>query len=200
MGDMCTPVHWVLDKLFKESLLHTQDAIPKYLQAKIVYTESNVPSTGKQIRAMYYDWIERVQGDFRVYSGANSADNLYFSPSTNLLYRLIHDIDHAVNYDVGRGTTRLTDERYLNCLMAKRAYDYATKHTDRGTALLVFFAVYHDTVGQVDYYGQNGDFCTNQRQNTINLMNDCKGVLAIKAGRLGVAKQIMQACLVECGV
>ncbi len=197
---MCTPVHWQLDKLFKEALLHAHSAIPAHLQAKIVYTETGVPDTGKGIHSMYCEWLQNVHAEFRVFSDANTAEYLYFSPSTNLLYRLIHDIDHAVHYDIGRGTTKYTDEKYLNCLMAKRAYEYATLHADRATALLLFFSVYHDTVGQAEFYKDKGEFCNNQRQNTITLMNECKGVQAVKSGRLGVAKQIMYAFLIDCGV
>lgn len=163
--------------------------------------ESKVPSTGKAIHAM---WEQAKAGEckFLVYAGANDSSNLYFSPRVNLLYRLVHDLDHAINYSILRGTTKYKDELYLNCLMAKRVYDWTmcSNHYTEQDALMVFFAMYHDTVGQVKYYNEHGDFVVNQRQNTVDLLNNCAGYKAALSGQLRVAYQVMQSCLRECGV
>lgn len=165
------------------------------------YTSDGVPETGKAIHAM---WREAKQGrmPFKVFNGANDASNLYFSPRVNLLYRAVHDVDHAIAYSVGRGTTKFEDEVYLNCLMAKRVHDWCLNcdvYTE-ADALAAFFAVYHDTVGQVLYYRDQGDFCTDQRGNTIKLINGCSGVEFLRQGMLAPARQVMVAYLTECGV
>ena len=81
-------------------------------------------------------------------------------------------------------------------------YDWAVNcaaYTE-ADALAAFFAVFHDTVGQVYYYRDNGDFCTNQRANTIRLMNECKGVAFLKHGMIAPARQVMIGMLKACGV
>lgn len=165
------------------------------------YTSEAVPETGKAIHAM---WEQAKLGmtQFRVLNTANDAENLYFSPQANLLYRTVHDIDHALWYSVGRGTTRYEDERFLNCLMAKRVYDWCMQDTyySEVDALQAFFAVYHDTVGQVEYYKEHQDFVVNQRANTMKLMSECRGVWALDRGMVRIAYNVMQGYLRECGV
>ena len=190
-----------LNRIFNEALSVALRNVRMQTELDVVYTEHGVPETGKAIHAMF---VEAVQGKckFRVFSASNEAENLYFTPSTNLLYRAVHDIDHALWYSVGRGTTKQADEMFLNCLMAKRAYDYAMS-CDSYTeleALYVFFAVYHDTVGQVHYYVQNKAFCENQRALTIDLMYSCDGVRFVKHGQLNPAYAVMQNYLQECGL
>ena len=163
-----------------------------------LYT-ADAPETGKAIHAMWQN-CKQFSAPFRVFNGANDADNLYFSPEVNLMYRAVHDLDHAIAYEVGRGTTKYEDELYLNCLMAVNAYKYTVKHSSTERALKVFFAVYHDTVGQVKYYREHGDFCVNQRANTITLLNECCGVRAVLSGKIRVAYEIMQGYMVECGL
>ena len=160
---------------------------------------ADVPNTGKAIHAMWQN-CKQFGAPFRVFNGANDADKLYFSPEVNLMYRAIHDIDHAVAYEIGRGTTKFEDELYLNCLMAVNAYKFTVKHTSTERALKVFFAVYHDTVGQALYYREHKDFCVDQKANTIRLLNECEGVRAVLSGKIRVAYQVMQAYMVECGL
>ena len=160
---------------------------------------TDAPETGKAIHAMWQN-CKQFSAPFRVFNGANDADNLYFSPEVNLMYRAVHDLDHAIAYEVGRGTTKYEDELYLNCLMAVNAYKYTVKHSSTERALKVFFAVYHDTVGQVKYYREHGDFCVNQRANTITLLNECCGVRAVLSGKIRVAYEIMHGYMVECGL
>ena len=164
------------------------------------YTEDNVPQSGKGIYKMYLDACAGV-GTFRIFSGANAAKDLYFSPKTNLAYRAVHDLDHASAYMEGRGTTSKANELYLNCLMAKRVYSYALNHGySRKQALLAFFEVYHDTCGQVDYYFEHNDFCSDQKTLTTKLVSECRGCKAVLAGQLMVASLEMQRMLRECGV
>lgn len=192
---MFNPVNCRLDLLFASALY----AAKFNARVSFEYTDVNVPETGKAIYAM---WVEALAGtsSFRVFNGANDADKLYFSPNTNLLYRAVHDLDHALAYSVGRGTTKYEDEKYLNCLMAKRAYDYAVCNANQYEALELFFAVYHDTVGQVEYYKNQKDFCVDQRSNTVKLMNECLGVRAVRRGDLSTARQVMLGYMYECNV
>ena len=164
------------------------------------YTEENVPQSGKGIYKMYHDACAGV-GTFRIFSGANAAKDLYFSPKTNLAYRAVHDLDHASAYMEGRGTTSKANELYLNCLMAKRVYSYALNHGySRKQALLAFFEVYHDTCGQVHYYFEHNDFCVDQKALTTKLVSECRGCKAIIANDLMTASIEMQHMLRECGV
>ena len=164
------------------------------------YTEDNVPQSGKGIYKMYHDACAGV-GTFRIFSGANAAKDLYFSPKTNLAYRAVHDLDHAAHYAEGRGSTTKENELYLNCLMAKRVYSYALNHGySRKQALLAFFEVYWDTVGQVHYYFEHNDFCVDQKALTTKLVSECRGCKAVIANDLMTASIEMQRMLRECGV
>lgn len=164
------------------------------------YTTENVPQSGKGIYKMYHDACAGA-GTFRVFSGANAAADLYFSPETNLAYRAVHDLDHASAYMEGRGSTTKANELYLNCLMAKRVYSYALAHGySRTEALKAFFEVYHDTCGQVHYYFEHNDFCADQKALTTKLVSECRGVKAVLAGQLMIASIEMQRMLRECGV
>ena len=164
------------------------------------YTTENVPQSGKGIYKMYHDACAGAD-TFRVFSGANSAADLYFSPKTNLAYRAVHDLDHAAHYMEGRGSTTKANELFLNCLMAKRVYSYALAHGySRTEALKAFFEVYHDTCGQVDYYFEHNDFCSDQKALTTRLVSECRGVKSVLAGQLMVASLEMQAMLKRCKV
>lgn len=189
------PVNPIIDRIFNSALravVAKEVIVPEY-------TSEGVPESGKAIHSM---WLSSKERDtpFRVLNSANDAHNLYFSPSTNLLYRFIHDLDHAVAYEVGRGTTRYEDELYLNCRMARRVYLHAIKTHDSLTALAVFFAVYHDTVGQVQFYKEHGTFLVNQRAHTVQLLNECTGMHFVNHGMLRPAYQVMISYLNECGV
>lgn len=164
------------------------------------YTEVNVPQSGKGIYKMYHDACSGA-GTFRVFSGANNAADLYFSPKTNLAYRAVHDLDHAALYAEGRGSTTKENELYLNCLMAKRVYSYALRAGySRTQAMLAFFETYWDTCGQVDYYFEHNDFCSDQKALTTRLVSECRGVKAVLSGQLMTASIEMQRLLRECGV
>lgn len=185
------PVNCQTDLMFRDAL----NAVLVNTSREIMYTEDNVPSTGKGIYEMY-----RSGTEFRVFSGSNDAENLYFSPRTNLMYRAVHDLDHAVAYELGRGTTKFEDELYLNCLMAKRVYDYVVKQYNQETALRVFFEVYHDTVGQALYYKKHNDFCVDQRSNTVNELDKCLGIKFLKRGDVRSASSVMVGYMTECGL
>ena len=167
---------------------------------RVQYTTEDIPSTGKDIHKMFEASVSQGTA-FRVFNGANEADNLYLAPNTNLLYRAVHDLDHALAYSAGRGTTKFEDELYLNCLMAQRVYNgaLALGYTEQD-ALACFFIMYHDTVGQVYYYASTGDFCVNQRAHTVHLLGSCLGYKYTKSNQLALARQLMLSCMVECGL
>ena len=166
---------------------------------QLEFTSEGVPSTGKAIHAMWE--VSKREGlPFKVFNGANDARNLYFSAGVNLCYRAVHDVDHAIAYEIGRGTTKYEDELYLNCLMARRVYLHAIKNNDSLTALHAFFAMYHDTVGQVKFYKEHGTFLVNQRAHTVQLLNECTGMHFVNRGMLRPAYQVMINYLNECGV
>lgn len=191
------PVVNVTDEVFRKACTEIIELVSTDITFE--YTEVGVPESGKAIYKMYHDACNG--GTFKVFSGANAAENLYFSPETNLAYRAVHDLDHASAYAEGRGTTAKADELYLNCLMAKRVYQYALANGyERKQALLAFFEVYHDTCGQVHYYFQHKDFCANQKALTAELVAKCTGVKAVLAGDIMTASIVMQSMLDECAV
>lgn len=191
------PVLNTTDVIFHAACQAVIDAVD-YIEFE--YTTENVPQSGKGIYKMYHDACAGAD-TFRVFSGANAAADLYFSPKTNLAYRAVHDLDHASAYMEGRGTTSKANELYLNCLMAKRVYSYALTHGySRTEALKAFFEVFHDTVGQVDYYFEHSDFCADQKALTTKLVSECRGVKAVLANDLMSASIEMQRMLRECGV
>lgn len=201
MKPLVRPVDVRLNGIVMQCLRETLATMMVNNGITIRYTSEAVPETGKAIHAM---WEQAKLGmcAFHVLNSANEAENLYFSPQVNLLYRAVHDIDHALWYRAGKGTTKFEHELFLNCYMAKRVYDWCTQdvyYTEQD-ALLAFFAVYHDTVGQVYYYREHGDFVVNQRANTVELMNNCKGVWATKRGMLRIAYTVMRGYLQECGL
>lgn len=191
------PVLNSTDVIFHAACKAVIDAVD-YIEFE--YTTENVPQSGKGIYKMYHDACAGAD-TFRVFSGANAAEDLYFSPKTNLAYRAVHDLDHAAHYAEGRGSTTKENELYLNCLMAKRVYSYALgAGFTRKQAMLAFFEVYHDTCGQVDYYFEHNDFCSDQKALTTRLVSECKGVQAVLSGQLMVASLEMQAMLKRCKV
>lgn len=183
-----------LDTIVSQALTHYIN--PYRAKLNIVYG-ANAPQTGKAVHKMWMSAIN-AKAEFVIFNGANDADNLYFSPRTNLLYRTLHDIDHAIQYEQGRGTTALHNERFLNYLMAKRVYRYALRTTDTATALQAFFTMYHDTVGQVDYYAEHRDFCENQRALTEQYLSNCEGMATIKQGDLRQATKIANEYMARC--
>lgn len=191
------PLVSVTDEVFRKCCEGIVDLVSSDITFE--YTEVGVPESGKAIHKMYHDAC--AGGTFKVFSGANAAELLYFSPETNLAYRAVHDLDHASAYSEGRGTTAKADELYLNCLMAKRVYQYALANGyERRQALLAFFEVYHDTCGQVDYYFEHKDFCADQKALTTRLVQECRGVQAVRNGDLIMASIEMQRMLRECAV
>lgn len=172
--------------------------LSKYSHIEFCYTADNVPSTGKAIHDMYVNAI-RYKGLFRVLNSSNNAQYLYFTPEINLLYRTLHDLHHAEAYAIGGGgTTKICDELRLNCKMAWLAFSYTLSRTNLESALAVFFAVYHDNVGQVRYWEQNQDFCKDQNANTVKLLNNCVGVTNLINGRTSQAKQVMLGYMKAC--
>lgn len=188
----------LVNELFAGALLQGLSEYDDVLEFE--YTDVAVPESGKAINAMYQGAIWG-HNTFKVFDGANEAALLWFSPSVNLAYRALHDLDHAEQYDKGRGTTKLADELYLNCLMAKRAYKYVVESgRSEAVALMVFFCVYHDTVGQVYYYREHNDFCVDQRANTAMLLAQCAGTTALAEGGTLLARMIMLGYLRACDV
>ena len=186
------------DKIFSESLLDGLKPFNGLLNVEL--TDKNVPQTGKGIYKMYVLALDGVE-TFRVFNGANDAKNLFFSPDTNLLYRTLHDIDHSLHYKQGKGTTSKDNEMFLNCIMAKRAFDYAIKSGyTMAQAVMTFLSVYHDTVGQVYYYFENNDFCENQKELTNHLLNDCQGMKYLKGGSITSAHQYIIGLMNTCKV
>lgn len=181
------------------------DVVKNCLQAELVcyrhinfhYTTEGAPSTGK---AIYEAWLaSTLEGiSFPIFSGANDPDKLYFTPEVNLLYRTLHDIHHAEAYMLGWGTTKISDEKRLNCKMAYTLYARALKAYNLEIALEVFFKVYHDTVGQVLYYQQARGFCVNQKELTLEYINECQGLRALAKGQIKVALAVMQGYMSFC--
>lgn len=191
------PLESVTDEVFKACCSAIIDTVAEDITFE--YTTEGIPSSGKGIYKMYHDACNG--GTFKVFSGANEAADLYFSPETNLAYRAVHDLDHASAYANGGGTTSKADELYLNCLMAKRVYQYAlAEGYTRREAMLAFFETYWDTCGQVDYYFEHSDFCSDQKALTAELVKNCKGARAVHAENLIMASIEMQRMLRECGV
>ena len=186
------------NKVFSEAMI---DALKPYNSLlDVEFTADNVPQTGNGIYKMYNIALTKVD-TFKVFNGANDADNLYFTPDTNLLYRTLHDIDHAQHYKLGKGTTSKASELYLNCIMAKRAYTYAIKSGyTQAQAVNTFLAVYHDTVGQVYYYFKNNDFCDNQKALTTQLMAECEGMEYLKNGGVTAATAYCRRLMLGCGI
>lgn len=189
------PIMAVIAQCLEETLMLQQGQYPIHYSANA----EEVPNTGKQVHAM---WLcaKNFGSPFLVYSGANDATKLYLSPQVNLLYRAVHDHDHAIAYELGRGTTKYEDERYLNCLMAKRCYEFALANNDIVLAMQVFFIMYHDTVGQVEYFKEKGTFCEDQRAETTRRLDECAGYRALKQGRTSVARAYMLGYMGQCGL
>lgn len=186
------------DRIFSESLV---DGLkPFHSKLSIELTEKNVPQSGKGIYKMYILALDGLE-NFRVFNGANDAKNLFFTPETNLLYRTLHDIDHALHYKQGKGTTTKANELFLNCLMAKRAFDYAIKSGyTMAQSVMAFLTVYHDTVGQVYYYFENNDFCENQKELTAELLANCEGMKYLNDGSITSAYQHIIGLMNTCKV
>lgn len=186
------------DKIFSESLIDGLQAFNGLLDIEL--TAKNVPQSGKGIYKMYVLALDGVE-TFRVFNGANDAKNLFFTPETNLLYRTLHDIDHALHYKQGKGTTSKDNELFLNCLMAKRAFDYAIKSGyTLAQSVMTFLCVYHDTVGQVYYYFENNDFCENQKDLTNKLLSECQGMKYLNNGSITSAHQHIIGLMNTCKV
>lgn len=182
-----------LNSIFKAAL---KFELNKYRHIKFAYTEEGVPETGKAIHAMFLNALQ-YGGLFKVYSGAN--DKTYFAPETNLLYRALHDLHHAEAYATGAGgTTKVVDEKRLNCKMAYTAYSYALAKFGYEVALQLFFTVYHDTVGQVEYYSLTKEFCKDQNALTTELLEFCSGMYYLRLGRTSQAKQVMLGYMSQC--
>ena len=185
----------LVNQLFNEAL---QFELEKYKHIPVSYQIDSVPSSGRVIADMFIN-AKRYGSPFRIFNGANNADKLYFTPETNLLYRTLHDYHHAEAYLVRMGgTTKISHELKLNCKIAWLAYSHTIAKYDIAMALAVFFAVYHDTVGQVLYYKDVGDFIEDQKALTVTRINMCTGVHMLNLGRINQAIQVMQNYCIEC--
>lgn len=160
------------------------------------YHTSNAPATGKQIEVAFRK--APTLGFMPIYDGGGI---MLWSREANLAYRFVHDIDHALHYSQGSGSTKLKDERFLNCLMALRVHDrmLALKYKEN-LAVQAFFIGYADWVGQAEDYARTGRNLDDQASFVYNYLLDCKGYNLAKAGQTELAKQVMYGCLVDCGV
>ena len=154
----------------------------------------DAPSTGKAIYQAYQQAC--ISGYFPVY--ADTSNGCIFGNECNLAYRFVHDIDHALAYESGMGTTRLADEKRLNAQLCSRIYNIVFKAHGENTALQAFFLLYADTVGQSLNYAKTGEFVTDQIVFTSNLVLECKGYKLACAGNNALAQQYRIAYLREC--
>ena len=156
----------------------------------------NAPTTGKQIKAAFNK--AKLTSLFPVYS--DTSNGCIFGNRCNLAYRFVHDIDHALHYDQGKGTTATKDEKFLNCLLCNRIYCIVKAKHGECVALEAYFVLYADTVGQTINYAKTGDFVKDQAKFVVDLLERCKGYYFAKHGQVSLARQIMQAYNIDCGV
>lgn len=131
-----------------------------------------VPSTGKAIFGQY---IDNLQSNAPFYVLV-SHDNCILGKVANEQYRLLHDIDHALNYPNGLGTTALKDEIYLNGLFASRIFKHLVNPSrskiDLRTALTAYVILIIDLLEQANFYSQKKYFIDNQINFVIDRMNN----------------------------
>ena len=128
---------------------------------------SLVPNTGKSIYKMFQN-AQQVGAPFFVLW---SSDKDSVLGRANNYYRFVHDIDHALHYLRGRGTTKLKDELFLNLLMCKKIHDIVLKQTNNTVlASKCFIVLYHDLIGQAKFYAKTSAFVDNQLFFTIGLL------------------------------
>ena len=124
-----------------------------------------VPSSGKAIHAMFKN-AQNLNAPFFVLW--SSAEDSILGRANNY-YRFVHDIDHALYFEGGQGTTKLKDELFLNLLMCQRIHDIVLFKTNNVIlASKCFIVLYHDLIGQAEYYAEKGDFVENQLFFTLN--------------------------------
>ena len=186
-------------ELVKAVLAHEVYELGNSMEVLYTHNAESVPSTGKAIHAMWRTALDQGK-PFRVYSGDCQDHRMYFGREVNLMYRFVHDVDHAVNYEFGRGTTKYQDELYLNCGLALRVYKSLINEVPKEEALACFFGVYHDTVGQAKFYKEHGVFIVDQLRHTQKLLDECSGVRLLKSGQVRLAYQVMLGYLGECGL
>ena len=133
---------------------------------------SLVPSTGK---AIFEQYTNNLQNHSPFYVLA-SHDKCILGKIANEQYRLLHDIDHALNYPNGQGTTLLKDEIYLNGLFASRIFKQLVNPSrskiDLKTALTAYVILIIDLIEQANFYSQKKYFITNQVQFVIDRMDN----------------------------
>lgn len=152
------------------------------------------PSTGKAIKAAYDKAMSTCE-PMPIFAG--SVDSLYWSVRTNLMYRVLHDYDHATHMPLGCGTTKLADEQYLNGLMLWRVLCLPVSDEYRYTDILdCVHAMYYDLIATQDYYHENGEFVADQydfvQERMQNYYNKCINV----DSKLASVKRL----LTECGL
>lgn len=131
-----------------------------------------VPNTGK---AIFKQYTKNLQSNAPFYV-LESHNNCILGKVANEQYRLLHDVDHALNYPNGQGTTALRDEIYLNGLFANRVFKYlvnpARSKIDLRTALTAYVILIIDLLEQANFYSQKKHFIDNQIQFVIDRMNN----------------------------
>lgn len=133
---------------------------------------SLVPSTGK---AIFKQYTNNLQNHAPFYVLA-SHDKCVLGKIANEQYRLLHDIDHALNYPNGQGTTLLKDEMYLNGLFASRIFKHLVNPSrskiDLRTALTAYVILIIDLIEQANFYNQKKYFIDNQINFVIDRINN----------------------------
>ena len=161
----------------------------------IFVSTEHAPSTGKEIFAAYQ---AAINGNKQLPILADDTDTSVYGREHNQLYRFIHDIDHAVAYQQGKGTTRLEHEVALNLAFSVNVFKKVLHDTSElDSALMAFFICYYDTVGQAVEYSKTGNFVVNQKQFVYDKLQSCKAWQALKHGQNILAKQCFDAILIN---
>lgn len=158
---------------------------------------SKCPSTGKAIKAAY-DKAMSTGEPMPIFAG--SVDSLYWSVRTNLMYRVLHDYDHATHMSLGCGTTKLADEQYLNGLMLWRVMCLPVSDAYRYTDILdCVHAMYYDLIATQDYYHENGEFVADQYTFVQERMSSYYARYTTVSDKLASAKLLLRKCGIDFG-
>ena len=181
-----------MDNIFSLALAKSLQKVD--LQVEFVSNPHDVPSTGKSIREAYELCVNDGK-PMPIYTGGQY--QLYWSKRTNLMYRVLHDYDHAVHYPLGLGTTKLKDEKYLNGLMMWRVLCLPVSDDYKFVDLLdCAHALYYDLISTQQYYAAHGEFVLKQydfvQERMQNYLNKCVSV----DSKLASIKRM----LTECGL
>lgn len=162
----------------------------------VFVSAGNATSTGKAIFAAYQSAIVSDSKLLPVLE--DSEDTSVYGREHNQLYRFVHDIDHAMAYASGKGTTRLEHEIALNLQFSVNVFKKVLHQTSKlDSALMAFFVCYYDTVGQAEYYATHKHFVVNQKHFVYDKLQSCKAWQALKHGQTMLAKQHFDAILID---